>query len=88
MSDHEVRLLHRLIDARVSAALDRDALELVRGTVTSVGSATLAARLDGADIPTPGIAFMVGTSPAVGDDIVALRRKRDGLLLVLGVLTR
>ena len=84
----DVRLLHRIIDRRVDLKMDSDALELVRGQVTSVGTTTLAARLDGADIPTPGIALMAGETPVVGDDIEVLRRKRDGLLLVLGILGR
>ena len=84
----DVRLLHRVIDRRIALAMDSDALGLARGRVTEVGNTTLSARLDGADIPTPGIAFMAGTAPIPGDDIEVLRRKRDGLLLVIGILGR
>ncbi len=91
MSDDDMlRELHRIIDARITLQVGTvPQLELVRGTVTAVSAnqRTLAATLDGAAVPTPGIVYGAGHSPVVGDDIVVLRR-RDGLLLLDEVLGR
>ena len=83
-----LRALHRLIDARVEQVLEDRALEYVRGTVTDVipNLRTVSVRLDGATTATPNIRYPAHAVPVVGDDVIVVRRRRDGLLLVLAIL--
>jgi len=87
MSD-PIRQLHRIIDARIARYMSDNEQQVVRGTVTSVASglSTLSATLDGGTVPTPGIAYPSSLSPAVGDDVLVVRRRRDGFLVVLSIL--
>ena len=84
-----LRELHRVIDARVAQYMADHGTTLVRGLVTSVdtGLHTMSARLDLADIPTPGIAVPAGMVPVAGDDVV-VQRRADGFLLLLAILGR
>jgi len=89
MDDSALRELHRIIDARIAQHLADHAAEDVRGIVTEVdtGQHRLSARLDLADVPTPGIAIPAGMVPVVGDDVL-VRRRADGFLLAVAVLGR
>ena len=90
MSDEAaLRELHRIIDARVTQYMADHGTAEVRGVVTAVDLAQhrLSARLDLADIPTPGIAVPVGMVPVAGDDVL-VRRRADGFLLLAAILGR
>jgi len=77
---------HGRIELRLGGSVPTD---VIRGTVASVAAnvRTVSAQLDGAAVPTPGIAYPAVITPVVGDDILVLRR-RDGFLLLLHVLGR
>ncbi len=90
MSDDEevLRPLARFVDAHIEDYVRDHVVGLARGIVTAVSANqnNLAATLDGAAVPTPGIVFYEGQSPVVGDDIYV--KRRPGLLILDGILKR
>jgi hypothetical protein len=84
-----VRDLVRLIDQRIALVLPPSPpVELVRGVVQSVipNLRTAMTTLDGGSVAVP--VTYGATDVAAGDQVVVLRRRRDGFLLVGWVLGR
>jgi microcystin-dependent protein len=79
------------IEQRIAMATAGSMPQLLRGTVTGVTANlyTLSALLEGATTPALNIPYgALGVTPAIGDEIVVLRRPRDGWCMVLEILQR
>ncbi len=86
--DDAQRDLYAVVDRRIAQALGRHRpVSAIRGTVSRVDAATtLSAYLEGASTETPNIAYPRSLMPAVGQDILVLRRE-DGYLLAVAILS-